>query len=115
MEVRLVRRAERDLLAVLTRSRREFGRDAQLRYEALLNTAMRDLGADPERSGVHRAQHADEGVRLYHLRHSRLRTPSVRRVQRPRHVLVFRVEGDRVQILRILHDAMDLPERLQDL
>ena len=115
MDIRLTRQAESDLLTIMAWSRREFGRDAQLRYEALLDTAMRDLAANPRRLGARQAEDAAEGVWLYHLRHSRLRTPRTERVHQPRHVVIFRVSSDRISVLRILHDAMDLPEHLKDL
>ena len=75
MDIRLTRQAERDLLAIMAWSRREFGRDAQLRYEALLDAAMRDLAANPRRPGARQPEDTAEGVGLYHLRHSRLRAP----------------------------------------
>jgi toxin ParE1/3/4 len=115
VKVRLTRRAERDLLAIMAWSRREFGRAAQLRYEALLNIALRDLAADPRRPGARKAEGAAEGVWLYHLRHARLRAQPVERVRQPRHVLVFRIDADQVRVLRVLHDAMDLPEHFKDI
>lgn len=51
-------------------------------------------------------------MRLYHLRHSRTRgTPDVRR---PRHFLIYRQENDVTIVLRLLHDAMDLPSHLAE-
>jgi toxin ParE1/3/4 len=53
------------------------------------------------------------GIYLYHLSHSRFRaeTPTGI-VQRPRHFIAYRFDADRLEILRILHDTMDLPEHL---
>jgi len=103
------------MAAVLKQSREQFGDDAQHRYERLLNNTMRDLAADPQRPGAREASGAATGAWLYHSRHTSRRLPTPDRVARPRHIVVYRVVGDVVRILRVLHDAMDLPERLKDL
>lgn len=82
------------------------------RYEALLLRAYEHLKHDPERAGVRRVAGMGEGLRLYHLRHSRLASEGKFDVQRPRHLVVFRFNDQVVQIVRLLHDSMDLPERL---
>jgi plasmid stabilization system protein ParE len=35
-------------------------------------------------------------------------------VARPRHVLVFRLDGDVVVLIRVLHEAMNFPDHLDD-
>jgi len=115
VKLRLTRRARADLAAVLRQSREQFGPEAQRHYERLLNAAMRDLAADPERPGSRDEASASEGLRFYHSRHTARRSPVAERVGRPRHILIYRVLGDEVRILRVLHDAMDLPEHLKDL
>lgn len=97
----------------MTWSRQQFGREAQLRYERLLNTAMRELAADPGRPGVREA--GRRGLWLYHLRHARQRPSPADRVGQPRHILVFIVMADELRIVRVLHDAMDLPLHLEDI
>jgi len=113
MKPEITSRARRDLLVVLGASHERFGAEAAHRYRRLINQAIRDAAENPTRAGVV-AYSASENIFLYHSRHARARTaaPTVRRA---RHVVVFRVVGARVMILHILHDAMDLSARLQDL
>jgi len=106
-------RARLDFRIIVSASGDQFGGGAQHRYRRLLEQAMDDVVADPLRAGVRAA--GPEGLWLYHTRHARPRVPPKQRIARPRHLIVFRVFGDEVQILRVLHDAMDLPIRLEDL
>jgi toxin ParE1/3/4 len=100
------------LAIILRQSREQFGDGAQRRYERLLNATMREIAVDPQRPGV---REASNGALIYHSRHASRRLPAADRVARPRHIVVYRVVGDEVRILGLLHDAMNLPERLQDL
>ena len=47
-------------------------------------------------------------LRLYHIRNSRRRAPASQRVGNPRHYIVFRADENWLDILRVLHDAMDV-------
>lgn len=103
-------RARLDIDLILSASGERFGREVRRRYRLLLSQAINDAVANPKRAGVGQiGPHA-----AYHTRHARPRTPPGHRIARPRHVIVFRVVGDAVHILRVLHDAMDLPEHLRD-
>jgi toxin ParE1/3/4 len=115
MRVRLTLRANQDVAAILRRSHSEFGREARARYAALFRAAFKDLGNDPSRPGVREDLELGQSVRFYHLRHSRLKASPSRRIGSPRHYIVFRIDIDEVVVLRVLHDAMDLPSRLADL
>ena len=87
-----------------------------MRYEALIETALRDIAADPHRIGVKTRNELGRALLTYHLFSSRnaART-NLGIVRRPRHILVFRVAApDFVDIGRVLHDAMDLKEHLPD-
>ena len=106
-------RARLDVRVVLSASGNQFGEAAQRRYRLLLEQAIDDVAANPRRPGVRAA--GPEGVWLYHTRHARLRTPANLRVSRPRHLIAFTIIGDEVRVLRVLHDAMDLPEHLKDI
>ena len=108
-------KARRDLFIILATSRSQFGQSAQRRYRFLVQQAIADLADDPRRPGVTRPDGMPDGVWLYHSRHAQSRAPEDQRVRRPRHVLVFRLSGDDVEILRVLHDAMDFPSHMADL
>jgi toxin ParE1/3/4 len=105
-------RARLDIQIILGASAERFGLDAGRRYRLLLERAIEDVATDPGRPGVSRPS---DDLRLYHIRHSRSQTGRGRRVQRARHVIVFRIRPDRIEVLRVLHDAMDLPARLSEL
>ena len=111
--LRLSTKAERDLRIIFSASEEQFGASAAARYRRLVSAALRDLRADASRVGVESL--ADGGPRLYHLRHSRQRARRGRGVARPRHLLAFRIVEGEIVILRVLHDAMDLPSWLRDI
>jgi toxin ParE1/3/4 len=113
MKWALSARARLDIRVVLSASEDQFGQPARRRYRLLLEQAIEDVAADPQRAGVHAGSR--EGLWVYHTRHARPRTPPGQRVGRPRHLIVFTITGDELRVLRILHDALDLPEHLKDL
>ncbi|MCD6675251.1 MAG: type II toxin-antitoxin system RelE/ParE family toxin [Burkholderiaceae bacterium] len=100
--------AQHDLIAILAWTHEHFGAAARKRYEKLIVTALRDVATQPDRPGnVVRAELGD-GVRSWHLRLSRGRArPIAGIVRRPRHFLIYRIEGDIVAVARVLHDAME--------
>jgi toxin ParE1/3/4 len=106
-------RARLDIRIILSASGDKFGQRAQRRYRLLLEQAIADVAANPDRAGVQTI--GGRQLRFYHTRHARPRTPAQERVRRPRHLVVFEVRGERLEILRVLHDAMDLPGRLSEL
>lgn len=110
--VRLAARAKREIGGILRSTLKDFGSAALDRYRLLFEAALRDLGDDAERPGVVSGPLAD-GARLYHLRHSKGHAFG-EPVGRPRHLIAFKVDGDTVRVMRVLHDAMDLPARLTD-
>jgi toxin ParE1/3/4 len=82
-----------------------------MRYEALLETALRDIAADPGRTGSREETQLGPGLRIYHLRLSRDRAKvKFGGVRSPRHILLYRAQPKEnvVTVLRVLHDAMDL-------
>lgn len=110
---RLSTEADEELTYLLGWSEFHFGEDAADRYESLVSHAIRDLAEDPIRPGSKHRPDLGPDVYVYHLTHSRKRaeTPTGI-VQRPRHFIVYRFDDEVLKIVRILHDAMDLPEHL---
>ncbi|MGK9168080.1 type II toxin-antitoxin system RelE/ParE family toxin [Inquilinus limosus] len=106
---RLSATAERELGEILARTELQFGATARLRYQALIVAALGDIAADPDCRGTRPRPEIGDGVRIYHLRHSRERTRSKHGVVRaPRHFLLYKVKADLIVVGRILHEAMDL-------
>lgn len=102
--------ADSDLQSILEWTLESFGRPATERYSRRIGRALLDLADDPERPG---SQHAVDALFIYHLRHSRIRGRNPH-VHRPRHFILFRTTRTRVEILRYLHDAMDLEQHFPE-
>ena len=71
------------------------------------------LRQDPNRLGARAAPARD--LRLYPLRLAAPNQPAAQRVKSPAHVVLYRFDDNAVQIVRVLHAAMDLPARLRAL
>jgi len=112
--LRLSELAEQDIEDILAQSEANFGALARLRYEALLQAGLRDIATDPTRPAVRTRDDLGSGVLTYHLYHARGRARGQHgAVKRPRHLLLFRISGTAfVDIARVLHDAMELPDHL---
>lgn len=106
------RHARADIDDILADSREGWGEAGEARYRALLDAALADITADPERAGSRSRPDIPAGMRLYPIRHSRLRTPRDHRVGDPRHILAYRFDEQVVRLVRVLHDRMDLPRWL---
>ena len=102
--------AEEDIAAILGWSAETFGDAASRRYGALIVQAIMDLAEQPTRAGVHERPEISVRLCSYHLAHSRVRIrPVEERVASPRHFVMFRIRDDGgLEIVRILHDSMDL-------
>jgi plasmid stabilization system protein ParE len=103
--------ARRDIKGILRWSEEKFGKEAALRYEALLVQALRDIEADAARPGVSQRPDLPASVFLYQLAFSRNRV-SGEPVKEPRHLLAFRRTASRLEVLRVLHDRRDLSRHL---
>lgn len=102
-------RARADIRTALANSRQQFGASAQRHYEALLARAQKLLAQDPSRSGVQQSEYLPADNYLFHVRHARMRgTPP----KQPRHIIVFGYTDTTLTIIRVLHDAMDVPQRV---
>lgn len=104
---RLTRSAKADLAAILRTSEQRHGREARIRYAALLLAAMRRVAADPRGAATADRSELRPGLRSLHLRHSRGESHEAR-VARPVHVLYYRaMELGVVEIVRVLHERME--------
>ena len=113
----LPKTTSKDLLAW---SEERFGVAARERYQDLLARALMDIAGDVARPGVRIRPELGLNVFSYHLFFSR--EGATRRsghakvkVLRPRHFLVGRIaEPGLVDILRVLHDSMEVSLHLPD-
>lgn len=111
---RLAAAARSDIARLIVHTENQFGTAARQRYQALLVTALRDIAADPECIGSTARPELGKTLRSYHLRHGRDRAARGNAtVRRPRHLLIYRASArDRIDIVRVLHDAMELQRHM---
>ena len=102
--VRLGAAAELDLANILKWTTENFGARKARVYRDALVKAIGELASGPEVAGSKARNDIMAGLRTLHVAwHGR----------RGRHFLMYRVApGRRIEIVRILHDRMDLPRHL---
>jgi toxin ParE1/3/4 len=108
--------ALKDIIEVLAWSEDKFGVRARLRYEELIEAAIRDIVKDSSRLGIKSRPELGSKIKTYHLtcsrKHVRDSSPIVKK---PRHIIVFRFVSDKqIEIVRVLHDAMEIKKHLPD-
>ncbi len=101
--------ARADIAVALRHSRKTFGPAARARYARLFDRALADIADDPGRAGV---RAVTDQLSAWHLRSSGRDLPRPDRVARPRHLIVFTRDGDRLTVVRVLDDRMDIPAQL---
>jgi len=102
---RLTDQAAQDIENILDWTYEQFGPLQMEVYNAVINDALEALTEGPQLKGVRPRPELGEGVATLHV---------ARQGRKGRHLLVFRVhEQDGViEVLRILHDSMDLARHL---
>ncbi|MDB5575875.1 MAG: plasmid stabilization system [Bradyrhizobium sp.] len=99
-QVRLTSAAERDFQSILTWTTEQYG-EAQARdYAATLTAAILTLADGPDVLTSNPRDEIAPGLRVLH---------AARFGRRARHILLYRANsGAVIDVLRILHDAMDI-------
>lgn len=101
--VQVTATAEADFRTILSWTTENFGTAQARSYAATLTTAMAALVQGPKTVGAKRRSDIASGLFVLHV---------ARAGRRGRHFVMFRVKTEKeqrvVQILRLLHDAMDL-------
>lgn len=99
--VRLAAAAERDVLGIVLWTAEHFGAEQARRYRATIFAALRDLDDGPNVTGTQDRAELGHNLRSLHV------------ARRGRHVILFTTVDDaRIEIVRILHDSMDLARHL---
>jgi toxin ParE1/3/4 len=112
--LRVTEAAQADIDTLLLDSEETFGQETRRRYGLLLNEALNRIRSDPERAGAPSRYGPVSDLRIFPIRLARLRIRPAERIARPRHVLVFRLAGDVVVLVRVLYDAMHFPSHVDD-
>jgi toxin ParE1/3/4 len=98
--VRLGRQAELDYVEILQWTTRFFGKTQAKTYAKTVSLAIKALRAGPEIPGASARDEIAPGIRTLHV---------ARLGRKGRHFVVFRVSSEQaIDILRLLHDSMDL-------
>ena len=98
--IRLSGVAERDIVEILRATLDRFGTRQAGVYRVTLLAALRDLGEGPGVAGSVARDEIMVGLRSLHVARGR---------RRGRHFVLYRVVGgDMIEIVRILHDGMEL-------
>ena len=99
-----------DIVDILRLSQTQFGDQARQRYQALIVAALQALADTPYCIGSHDRDELSPGLRSYHLIYSREQAKQTHgTVKSPRHIVFYRVASDDViEIIRFLHDAMEV-------
>ena len=99
-EVRLASKAEQDFFEIVQWSAVNFGQQQAVAYAETLSLAISALAEGPEVLGAKRRDEIGNGIRTLHV---------TRQGRKGRHFVVFRVGGaSTIDVLRLLHDSMDL-------
>ena len=104
--IRLSEAAEQDFLAIVRWTAQSFGPRQAATYRATLVAALTVLERGPDVPGAMARDEIQAGLRSLHV---------ARQGRRGRHFVLYRTaEPGTVEIVRILHDAMDLPGHVTD-
>ncbi|EJB8386711.1 type II toxin-antitoxin system RelE/ParE family toxin [Pseudomonas aeruginosa] len=103
--------AQADIVDILRFTHNRFGDAARQRYQALIGAALETVATDPQQGSISREE-LGAGLRSIHLVYCRS-MPNVGKVVRPRHFVFYRMATDQVlEVVRVLHDSMDLDQHL---
>ena len=102
--VRLGDEAEADFARILHHTADTFGKRQARIYQTTLTKALAALHAGPDIQGSKARDEIQPGLRSLHI---------ARKGRRGRHFIMYRpVAGQVVEVVRILHDAMDLARHI---
>ncbi|MBS0468735.1 MAG: type II toxin-antitoxin system RelE/ParE family toxin [Proteobacteria bacterium] len=104
--VRQTQDARRDKADIVRWTIRTFGPQQAQIYAETIALALQALSDGPDTLGARQCDDIAPGVFTLHV---------ARNGRKGRHFVVFRVNGDQIiDVLRLLHDSMDLERRLAD-
>ena len=102
--LRVARQAEVDIVDILAWTSEQFGERQARTYAETLSLALEFLQDGPDVPGAKQREDIAPDIHVLHI---------ARSGRKGRHFLVFRVAGDSLSdVLRVLHDSMDLPRHL---
>jgi toxin ParE1/3/4 len=91
--IRFTEQADLDLLNIYIYTHNNWGEPQANRYTDSLRDAIYKIATEPERIGTVDRSYLRPGYRSYHQQ---------------RHLIFYRVEDNYVEVIRFLHDSMDI-------
>lgn len=101
--VRLGQQAEQDFVDILQWTVKTFGEVQASTYAETIALAIESLGDGPDILGARAREDIQPGIRTLHV---------AQQGRAGRHFVVFHAVGSNMDVLRLLHDSMDLPRHL---
>ncbi len=101
--VRLGQQTGQDYVEILQWTTKTFGEGQASTYAETMALAIEALEGGPDVLGARARDDIQPGIRTLHV---------ARQGRAGRHLVVFRVAGSDIDVLRLLHDSMDLPRHL---
>jgi toxin ParE1/3/4 len=95
MQFRLLKRAMDDLISIGRYTQQTWGREQRNKYLSMLDNGFYTIAQQPE-IGV-ACDFIRSGYRKYHV---------------GRHLIFYRISTTHIEIVRILHERMDIPNHL---
>src|SRR5262245_54205699 len=109
---RLTASAKADIASTLLRSEEIHGKQARIRYRALLMAALHHVAANPGGPMTSDRTELGSGVHSFHTRHSRRQSREAR-VASSVHVVIYRaLRPGVVEIVRVLHERMEASQHI---
>ena len=110
IQIRLSPLARRDLTSILKYSKDRFGLEAADAYESHILRAILLIRSVPDGPTVKPVE-GMKNLRRFHLR--LVPRSATKPVARPRHLIVFQIDAERLTVVRILHEKMDTERHLR--
>lgn len=109
-KLKLTGLATQDIRGIWKYTVRQYDIAQAVAYSELLEQAIQDIVADPNRASSIPRPDLGIGVRSYHIALSKFRSGTG--IKSPRHVVVYALrKADEVLVLRIVHDRMNLRQQ----
>ncbi|WP_252090613.1 type II toxin-antitoxin system RelE/ParE family toxin [Pseudomonas sp. MWU13-3659] len=113
--VRMTPQARTDIADTLRFTQVRLGESVRNRYQDLLQTTFHSIAEQPTLPGSMMRDELSPGLRSLHLSFNVMKVADGRLLS-PRHIVFYRTGTDQaVEILRILHDAMEVAQNLNHL
>jgi len=115
VKLRIATQASTDIADTLRFTQMRLGETVRNRYQNLIQTVFHRIAEQPALPGSKMRDELSPGLRSLHLSFNLMQMTDGRLI-RPRHIVFYRPWTDQVvEIVRVLHDAMEVTQYLNHL